>query len=93
MKTREIQVVPYSHAKDRVVVRVVTEPGGFWKTREHRVIEAIGGRYVGRAKGYLLHPNKVERLRQLLADGWDATLGIVGKPTLIPPPEPSTPER
>lgn len=52
------------------------------KGRTARLCEHLKGRWTHRDCAYLMSPRKVERLKQLYADGWDAG-SITGE--LYPP--------
>lgn len=63
-------VAPYRHARGMVAVRCPSVGG--WKSRASRLAEALRGRWVHRADGYVMTPAKAERLAAMWRDGWDA---------------------
>lgn len=64
-------VQPYRYARNCLVVRTTSNAG--WKTRAARLIEAIGGRWVHRAGGYVASTSKVAKFERLFREGWDAS--------------------
>ena len=56
-----------------------------FKSREQYVIEACGGRWVHRHRGYVLPESKAATLERLCREGWDGTLGIAGPSRLLEP--------
>ncbi|MBL8421758.1 MAG: hypothetical protein JNK92_14120, partial [Dechloromonas sp.] len=63
-------IAPYRYAKNSVVLR--TDSNDIFKTRIVRVAEALGGRYVGRAKGYVMTEKRAREAVRLTEEGWDA---------------------
>jgi hypothetical protein len=60
-------IKPYRHCKARPwSVRCPSTDG--YKTREARLAEAVGGRWAGRAGGYLMSQRQRERFEALVAD-------------------------
>ena len=55
------------YAKGKMLVRLPSNGG--YKTAAHFLAECLGGRFVGREKGYILSPNQVTRLLELHARG------------------------
>jgi hypothetical protein len=84
-----ISVSPARYAKGQVAVRIEPAPDGF-KTRAHRLADAIGGRRSGREKAHIMSPAKAARLQSLYASGWDAN-SYNGE--LEPPPGAAAPEK
>lgn len=66
-------ITPYSYAKNSVVVKP-TKDGSGLKARADYLVEAMKGRYVGRAKGYVLPKSKVAKFEKLYAEGWSGGL-------------------
>lgn len=52
---------------------------GMFKSRAARVVEAIGGRWSNREKSYILASTKEERLRKLIAEGYDGIVRFTEK--------------
>lgn len=67
-------VRPARYAKGKLAV-VLSDDGGY-KTRAAHMIEALGGRYVGRERAYLASPKQVADLELLLAAGWSGDAGL-----------------
>lgn len=63
-------VRPYRYARGAVAVDCPS-PDGI-KTRAARLAEHVGGRWVQRARGYVMSPRKAERLLALFESGRDA---------------------
>lgn len=64
------------YAKDSIAVRCRSQ--GMFKTREMRLCDGLRGRWSNREKAYILPASKEARLRQLIADGWDARMRFTG---------------
>ena len=45
-----------------------------YKTRAHRLVEALKGRYTGRENGYIVSPTKAQRFEKLYLKGWDGKI-------------------
>ena len=71
---------PYRYAKGCVAAHCASVDG--IKSRAARLAEAIGGRYVGRASGYVMTEAKARRLESLYRDGWDA--GFISRELIAP---------
>lgn len=69
----EITASPYRYAAGKMSVQLPTNGTGY-KQRAHRLAEAIGFRWVGRARAYIGSSHQVDRLQRLYAAGWDAHL-------------------
>lgn len=65
------------YAKKSIAVFCRSDGSGF-KTREMRVVEAVGGRWSNREKAYILPAGRETRLRQLIAAGCDGKLEFTG---------------
>lgn len=65
-----ITVSPYRYVKSGAVVRSTSSTG--FKSPAHRLCEAVGLRYVGRAHGYVGTSAQAARVERLHAAGWDA---------------------
>ena len=62
-----ITSAPARYAKGKAVVRPTTSDG--FKSEASHLVEAIGGRYSGREKGYIMAPSKVKLAQHLLDVG------------------------
>lgn len=69
----EIIAFPYRYAPGKMALQIPSNGTGY-KQRAHRLAEAIGFRWVGRARGYVGSTTQVDRLRRLHAAGWDSHL-------------------
>ena len=65
-----LTVAPYRYASSSCVVNTPSIDG--YKTRAARLCEAVGLRYVHRARGYVGSSTAADRARRLHAAGWDA---------------------
>lgn len=72
--TEAFTTTPARYAKGKMVVRAAGDGG--YKSRVMYLIEALGGRYVGRSGGYVMSPEAVEKLRKLDDAGFDAAMRI-----------------
>jgi hypothetical protein len=68
----------YRYAKGKVVLIAKSDDG--WKTRAARLAEAFGGRWVHRAGGYVMSPNRAQRAVDAWHAGLDAWNGVVRIP-------------
>lgn len=66
-------IVPARYAKGKMVLRS-TKDGSGLKNRADRLAEALGGRYVGRSKGYVLSVVAAEKFELLYIAGFDAEI-------------------
>jgi hypothetical protein len=62
---------PYRYAKGKVVLRKPANGDGF-KSRIDRLAEAMGARYVGRARGYVLSQSAAKKMTAHYLAGSDA---------------------
>lgn len=60
------------YAKKCVAVRCPSSNG--CKTRAARLAEALKGRWSNRERAYIMSEPKERRLRELYAEGWDASI-------------------
>lgn len=67
-----IMITKARYAKNSIAVRCRSQ--GMFKTREMRLCDGLRGRWSNREKAYILAASKEPRLRQLIADGWDARM-------------------
>lgn len=69
------------YAKGKKVVRLENDAHDGMKGRLARLADAVGGRYVGRYRGYQMTPDQAVRFGRLANAGWDAQYRFVaGKP-------------
>lgn len=68
----QIHASPYRYAAGAMSVQLPSADG--YKGRAHRLAEAVGLRWVHRARGYIGSATQVDRLQRLFAAGWDAHL-------------------
>ncbi len=66
-----LTVTPARYAKGKMAARPSVDGSGF-KNSEHRLCEAIGGKWSGRCKAYIVSPAQARDLLILAAAGWDA---------------------
>lgn len=69
---------PYRYSKAKPWAVVCPSDDG-WKTRAACLAEAVGGRYVGRAGGYLMSAAQVKRFEALVADESKDASAITGR--------------
>lgn len=69
-KGEKWSITPYRYAKNSVVMRV--DRGDGYKGQLARVVEALGGRHVNRAKGYVLSESKARKALEMVEQGYDA---------------------
>jgi len=65
-------IQPYRYAQRTVVAQMASSGSGF-KTRAMRLADHVGGRWVGRAGGYIMSQRQADRLLQLYAEGYDSS--------------------
>jgi hypothetical protein len=65
-------ILPAPYAKGKCIISAPSRTS--WKTRAARLAEALGGKYVGRSRGYTIGPKSAERFVKLYAEGWDGSL-------------------
>lgn len=58
-------IEPYRYAKHSIAVRIESHEG--FKTKHHASVEALHGRYCGRANGYILPQSKEQQIRAAFA--------------------------
>jgi hypothetical protein len=73
--TEPFTISPAHYAKGKVIVRALDGRDGY-KGRASYLIEALGGRYVGRSRGYHMSPAGAEKLQALYAAGFYAHMRI-----------------
>ena len=66
-----LTVTPARYAKGKMAARPLGDGSGF-KDREQRLCEAIGGKWSGRCKAYIMSQAQARDLLILAAAGWDA---------------------
>lgn len=69
---------PARYAKNCIAVKCPSI--GMFKSREARIVEAIGGRWSNREKSYILAATKENRLRDLIAADYDGIVRFTEKP-------------
>lgn len=76
LKTEPFTISPARYAKDQFVVQTPSDGSGY-KTEIMWLIEACGGRWVHRSKGYHLSARQVKNFKKLHATGWRGCVRLV----------------
>lgn len=76
--TPNYTVTPYRYSKFQPHCVRTPSPDGY-KTREARLAEHCGGRWVGRANGYLMTPRQLAKFQELVADPTKDASPITGE--------------
>lgn len=63
------------YAKGKKVIHVASDGSGM-KTRAAYLADALGGRWVGRSKGYVLSPAAAVKFEKLWAAGFEANMRL-----------------
>jgi hypothetical protein len=67
-------VTPARYAKNKMVVTINSV--GMYKCSSSHMVEALGGRYVGRSHGYVCSAKAADDMKKLLSSGWSGRAGI-----------------
>lgn len=73
MNAFNYNIAPARYAKGKMVISTPSDTG--YKTREARMAEAVGGKYVGRSGGYTVSPSSAQDFETLLLAGWHGSAG------------------
>ena len=80
-----IEINEYRYAKGKVAAIVLNVGEVQWKSEEHSMLEALGGKWTHRAGGYVITRKSAERAIRLLQEGWTTEFGLKGRHILVPP--------
>ena len=75
-------ISPAPYAKGKLIARPADSVSGF-KGRASFLIEALGGKYVNRSRGYTMSPTAVEKLAALSKAGFTAVLFLKERPEFV----------
>lgn len=67
-----MNIAPARYAKNCLSIQVTDDHGG-WKGRQSRLCCAAGCKYSHREKRYIASKSKVEVIKKMYDNGWDAT--------------------